>query len=157
MNNIVSIKYKSASGDNLLNPSTSGHYISKDVTLYKLQEGKKVKIPQIVYYGPDSSWNYQVDTSKGYKDEAYFLFIGISKDTGVKSDKKKGVDTILIRLQKGCPLDTLKAHYRRSNGFIVDTLWYNGQLKVKPKKKGWVTRLVFTVQKPGRSPADSTQ
>jgi hypothetical protein len=162
MHNGVPIEYLNANGDNLLNPSTSGHYISKDVTLYKLQDEKNVKIPQVIHYGPKrESWNYKISPFKGYKDAPYVLHIGISENTGVKSDKQNGIDTILIRLQKGGGLDTLKAHYATGDEdhryFVVDKIWYNGKLKWKAPK-GSITGLsLITVQKPGRSPADSTQ
>jgi len=148
MNSVVHILYMNKKGQDLLNDSTSSHYIHKDIKLYYIKNGKKVS--EKVGNSPGDAGvieKGQVSTKKLKPKQRYVLAVG----TQLRYNSKKGTTTTLIELQKG-EVDTLKTQYESGGDYFTLTkAWYNGQLKWQG---GAGESVGFIVTKSGRSPTD---
>ena len=122
----IDISYKNAKGQDLLNPSTSNYYSKDSITLFKIVNGKEIKIFNPFMDVPNDFFIYD-DTSKN----TYYMRVFLS-------------DSLLVRINSNI-VDTISSKIDiYSNGNIIaKEVWYDGK-SVWKYEDGYPT---FNVQK----------
>lgn len=113
----IDISYKDKVGNDLLDSANATHYSAKDITLYYLEKGEKVKInkPKMDY--PNN----------------HFMF----KDNAVGTNLLRVFlerEIVLIQLN-ATTIDTIKCTIKKEKGSTqIEKVWYNGVLKWEKAK-----------------------
>lgn len=121
----LSIVYKNAQGQNLLDESTPGYYSTEDMKLFHIIAGQK----KVVY-------NFNLDTPKGMsviKEGITRLNVGFSLNKEgdiIHKDKKvtRGESTSIIQLNESV-IDTVKIQWESKPGSLMITkAWHKSKL-----------------------------
>lgn len=110
-NTNIDIVYKDKNGNDMLDSNNAVHFSAKDITIYNLAKGEKVKVnkPKMDY--PNNHFIYK-DDSTGTNHLRVFLE---TKET-------------LIQLSPTVT-DTIKCIIKKTkNGLQLSKVWYNGKL-----------------------------
>ncbi|MHB8258841.1 MAG: hypothetical protein ACYDCN_04305 [Bacteroidia bacterium] len=108
----IDIAYKDKDGNDLLDSANATHYSAKDITLYYLEKGEKIKInkPHMDY--PNNHFMFKDNTTN-----TNLLRVFLEKET------------VLIQLN-ATTTDTIKCKIKKEKGSTqIEKVWYNGKLE----------------------------
>jgi len=106
----IDIAYKDKAGNDLLDSSNKVHFSTKDITIYNIEKGEKVKVnkPKMDY--PNNHFMYR-DDATGENHLRVFL----------------EAETVLIQLNTTIT-DTIKCEVKKTKGNThLVKVWYNGK------------------------------
>jgi hypothetical protein len=107
----IDIAYKDKAGNDLLDSSNDVHFSAKDITLYNMEKGEKVKVnkPRMDY--PNNHFIYRDDATNTNH-------LRIFLET----------ETVLVQLNATIT-DTIKSEIKKTKGNThLVKVWYNGKL-----------------------------
>lgn len=108
----IDIIYKDKQGNDLLDSTKGTHYSIKDITLYHMEKGEKVKINKPHMDHPNNRFLYRDEATK-----TNHLRVFLEQET------------VLIQLN-ATTTDTIKCKIKKQKGStIIEKVWYNGELK----------------------------
>lgn len=122
---MLSIVYKNAAGQNLLDDTTPGHYSTKDMKLFHIIAGEKK-----VYYNHNSSVPSGLSIQKNTPARVDVGFNLNDERDIIKKDKKVtvGESTSIIQLNESV-IDTVKIHWEsRPGSLMITKAWHRNKL-----------------------------
>ena len=107
----IDIAYKDKVGNDLLDSTKKVHFSTKDITIYNMENGKKVKVDKPKMDYPNNHFMY-IDDATGANHLRVFL----------------EAETVLIKLN-ATTTDTIKSEIKKTKGNThLTKVWYNGKL-----------------------------
>ena len=107
----IDIAYKDKAGNDLLDSGNTVHFSTKDITVYNIEKGEKIKVnkPKMDY--PNNHFIYQDDATS-----TNFLRVFLE------------AEEVLIQLN-ATTTDTIKCEIKKTKGNThLTKVWYNGKL-----------------------------
>jgi hypothetical protein len=107
----IDIAYKDKAGEDLLDSNNAPHFVEKDITVYNMVNGEKVKVNKPNADYPNNHFTF--------KDEAGTNYLRVFLET----------ELVLIQLDSRTT-DTIKCTFKKTKGNThIQKVWYNGKLK----------------------------
>lgn len=107
----IDIAYKDKAGNDLLDSTKKVHFSSKDITIYNVENGKKVNVDKPKMDYPNNHFMYR-DDATGANHLRVFL----------------EAETVLVQLNSNTT-DTIKSEIKKTKGNThLTKVWYNGKL-----------------------------
>ena len=108
----IDIAFKDKDGSDLLDANTDNHFDAKDITVYNMVNGEKVKVDKPRMDHPNNQFIYKDDATKTNLLRVYLE-----------------AEVVLLQLNANTT-DTIKCTVKKSKGNThIEKVWYNGKLK----------------------------